>query len=107
MVKIAEDRLTAAGIELLPAPTPFGAYVPAVRTGNLWFLSGMLPRLDHEPEFLGRVGKELDAQQGRRATYAAALKVLAVASQQLGSPDKISRVVRLGVYIATAGEVSA
>jgi enamine deaminase RidA (YjgF/YER057c/UK114 family) len=106
MVNSAETRLAAAGIELPPAPPPFGPYVPAVQTGNLLFLTGMLPTVGHEPKFLGRAGKELDAEQGRRAAYAAALNVIAVARQQLGSLDRISRVVRLGVYIATAGGFS-
>ena len=64
----------------------------------------MLPTVGHEAKFLGRAGKELNAEQGRNAAYAAALNVLAVARQHLGSLDKISRVVRLGVYIATAGD---
>jgi enamine deaminase RidA (YjgF/YER057c/UK114 family) len=98
------DSLTKADIQLPPAVTPFGPYVPAVRTGNLLFLSGMLPTVGHEPKFLGRVGKELNIEQGRNAAYAAALNVLAVARQHLGSLDKVSRVVRLGVYVATAGE---
>jgi enamine deaminase RidA (YjgF/YER057c/UK114 family) len=105
MVKSAEERLAAAGIGLPPAVTPFGAYVPAVRTGNLLFLTGMLPTVGHEPKFLGRVGKELSADEGASAAYAAALNVLAVARQQLGALDKVSRVVRLGVYIATGGDV--
>src|SRR5580704_13717887 len=104
MVNNVESRLAAAGIELPSAVTPFGAYVPAVQTGNLLFLSGMLPTVGHEPKFRGRVGKELNTEQGRSAAYAAALNVLAVARQHLGSLDKISRVVRLGVYIATAGD---
>jgi enamine deaminase RidA (YjgF/YER057c/UK114 family) len=100
-----EERLVAAGIELPPAVTPFGAYVPAVQTGNLLFLTGMLPTVGHEPKFVGRVGKELNAEQAGSAAYAAALNVLAVARQHLGSLDRISRVVRLGVYIATAGDL--
>ncbi len=100
----AEDRLKQAGIELPPAVTPFGPYVPAVQAGNLLFLSGMLPTVGHEPKFLGRIGKELNIEEGRGAAQAAALNVLAVARQHLGSLDKVSRVVRLGVYIATAGE---
>jgi enamine deaminase RidA (YjgF/YER057c/UK114 family) len=104
MVKDTELRLAATGIELPPAVTPFGTYVPAVRTGNLLFLTGMLPTVGHEPKFLGRVGKELTVEQGRSAAYAAALNALAVARKHLGSLDKICRVVRLGVYIATAGE---
>jgi len=99
-----EDRLTKAAIELPPAVTPFGPYVPAVQTGNLLFLSGMLPTVGHEPKFLGRVGRELNIEQGRNAAYAAALNVFAVARQHLGSLDKVSRLVRLGVYVATASE---
>ena len=106
MVSNTETRLAAAGIELPPAPPPFGPYVPAVQTGNLLFLTGMLPTVGHEPKFLGRAGKELNAEQGRRAAYAAALNVLAVARLHLGSLDRISRVVRLGVYVATAGGFS-
>jgi enamine deaminase RidA (YjgF/YER057c/UK114 family) len=106
MVNSGEARLAAAGIELPPAPPPFGPYVPAVQTGNLLFLTGMLPTVGHEAKFLGRAGKELNAEQGRSAAYAAALNVLAVARQHLGSLDRISRVVRLGVYIATARDFS-
>jgi enamine deaminase RidA (YjgF/YER057c/UK114 family) len=95
-----EDRLRNADIELPPAVTPFGPYVPAVQAGNLLFLSAMLPTVGHEPKFLGRVGKELNIEQGRGAAYAAALNVLAVARQHLGSLDKVSRVVSLGVYVA-------
>lgn len=93
-----------AGIQLPPAVTPFGAYVPAVQTGNLLFLSGMLPTVGHKPKFLGRVGKELNEEQGCSAAYAAGLNALAVARQQLGSLDRISRVARIGVYIAAAGD---
>ena len=103
-MKSAEERTAAAGIELPPAVAPFGAYVEAVRTGNLLFLTGMMPTVGHEAKFRGRIGEELDAEQGRLAAYTAALNALAVAREHLGSLDKVSRVVRLGVYLATAGE---
>jgi enamine deaminase RidA (YjgF/YER057c/UK114 family) len=106
MVKTNEERLARAGIQLPPAVAPFGAYVPAVRTGNLLFLSGMLPTLGHEPRFTGRIGAELSLDEGRAAAIAAALNVLAVARQHLGTLDSISRVVRLGVYIAASGDRS-
>jgi enamine deaminase RidA (YjgF/YER057c/UK114 family) len=106
MVNTAEARLAAAGIELPPPPAPFGAYVPAVQTGNLLFLTGMLPTVGHEAKFHGRAGKELNAEQCRSAACAASLNVLAVAKQHLGSLDRISRVVRLGVYISTTGDFS-
>ena len=89
MVNSAETRLAAAGIELPAAPPPFGPYVPAVQTGNLLFLTGMLPTVGHEPKFLGRAGEELNAEQVRSAAFVAALNVLAVARQHLGSLDRI------------------
>jgi hypothetical protein len=66
----------------------------------------MLPTVGHEPKLPGSAGKELNAEQVRSAAYAAALNVLAVARQHLGSLDRISRMVRLGVYIATARDFS-
>jgi enamine deaminase RidA (YjgF/YER057c/UK114 family) len=100
----AERRLQELGIDLPTAPIPFGTYVEAVQTRNLLFLSGMLPVVDHKPKYLGRLGKELDGEAGRDAAYTAALSALAAAKQYLGSLDRITRVVRLGVFIATYGD---
>jgi enamine deaminase RidA (YjgF/YER057c/UK114 family) len=101
----AEQRLKELGITLPAPPEPFGTYVEAVQTGNLLFLSGMLPTEGHEAKVVGRVGAELDVEAGRNAARLAALNVLAVARQHLGSLDKVSRVVRLGVSVATSGDV--
>ena len=100
----AEHRLQELGIQLPPAPTPFGTYVETVQTGNLLFLSGMLPVVDHKPKYLGRLGKELDVKTGRDAAYTAALSALAAAKEHLGSLDRVMRVVRIGVFIATFGD---
>ena len=74
----AKDCLAKLGIHLPDAPTPFGAYVhvPAVQTGNLLFLSGMLANSGHTATAVGVVGKDLDVKAGREAAYTAALKVL-------------------------------
>jgi enamine deaminase RidA (YjgF/YER057c/UK114 family) len=100
----AEQRLKELDIELPGPPEPFGTYVEAVQTGNLLFLSGMLPTEGHGAKFIGRVGAELDVEAGRKAAHLAALNVLAVARQHLGSLDKVTRVVRLGVSVATSGD---
>lgn len=102
----AEERLAIAGLSLPPAVTPFGPYVPAVQAGNLLFLTGMLPSIGHEPKFLGRVGNELSEDHAALAARVAALNVLAVARQHLGSLNKIAGIVRLGVYIATSADVN-
>ena len=100
----AEASLRELSIQLPQAPKPFGAYVEAVRTGELLFLTGMLPVENQKPKFVGRIGKELDGAAGREAAELAALNALAVAREYLGSLDKVTRVVRLGVYIATSGD---
>jgi enamine deaminase RidA (YjgF/YER057c/UK114 family) len=100
----AEDRLGKLGIHLPAAPTPFGAYVPAVQTGNLLFLSGMLATSGHTATAVGIVGKDLDVNAGRQAAYMAALNVLALTRKQLGSLNRVNHVVRLGVYVAATPE---
>jgi enamine deaminase RidA (YjgF/YER057c/UK114 family) len=96
----AERRLAVLGIELPPAPTPLGAYVESVQTGNLLYLSGVLPVIGHEPKFVGRLGREYNAEQGREAARLAALNVLSAARNHLGSLDKVTRVVKLTAYVA-------
>jgi enamine deaminase RidA (YjgF/YER057c/UK114 family) len=101
----AEQRLKDLGIELPAPPEPFGTYVEAVQTGNLLFLTGMLPTEGRAAKFVGRIGAELDVEAGRKAAHLAALNALAVARKHLGSLDKVTRIVRLGVSMATSGDV--
>ena len=101
----AEQRLKELGVNLPSPPQPFGTYVEAVQTGNLLFLTGMLPTEGREPKFIGRVGAELDIETGRKAARLAALNGLAAARKYLGSLDRVRRVVRLGVSVATSGDV--
>ena len=98
----AEQRLKELGIELPVPPEPFGIYAEAVQTDNLLFLTGMLPTEGRAAKFIGRIGAELDVEAGRNAARLAALTAIAVARQYLGSLDKVTRVVRLGVAVATS-----
>jgi enamine deaminase RidA (YjgF/YER057c/UK114 family) len=100
-----EQRLEELGIKLPVPPEPFGTYAEAVQTGNLLFLSGMLPTEGRGTKFIGRLGAEVDVEAGRKAAHLAALNVLVVARQHLGSLDKVTRVVRFGVSVATSGDV--
>ena len=99
-----EQRLRASGIQLPPAPKPLGAYVEAVQVANLLFVSGALPLQGGVPQFIGRLGGELSIEDGRSAARLAALNALALARQHLGSLDKVQRVARLFVSIATTPE---
>jgi len=101
----AEQKLMELGIQLPSPPEPFGTYAEAVQTGALLFLSGMLPTVGRSARFTGRVGAELDGNEGSKAARLAALNALAVARQHLGSLDRVQRIVRLGVLVATVGDV--
>ncbi len=101
----AEQRLKELGVELPAPPQPFGVYAEAVQTGNLLFLTGMLPTEGRSAKFVGRLGAELNVEQAREAARLAAINALAVARQHLGSLDKVTRVVRLGVSVSTVGDV--
>jgi enamine deaminase RidA (YjgF/YER057c/UK114 family) len=101
----AEQRLEELGIKLPAPPKPFGTYVEAVQTGNLLFLTGMLPTEGRNAIFVGRLGAEIEVGMARQAAHLAALNAIAVARQCLGSLDKVTRIVRLGVSVATFGDV--
>ncbi|HET8761624.1 MAG TPA: RidA family protein [Nitrospiria bacterium] len=97
-----EDRLRGLGLELPPAPKPVASYVPAVRSGNLLFLSGILPMKDGKPGWTGKLGRELTVEQGAEAARLACLNALAVVKAELGSLDAVTRIVRLGGHVASA-----
>src|SRR3954447_25403804 len=101
----AEQRLKELAIKLPAPPQPFGTYAEAVQTGNLLFLTGMLPTEGRAAKFVGRIGAELDVEAGREAARLAALNLLAVTREYLGSLDRVTRIVRLGVSVATSGDV--
>ena len=100
----AEARLREVAIRLPQPPQPFGAYVEAVQTGDLLFLTGMMPIENQKPKYIGRIGKELNGKDGKEAARIAAINALAVIREHLGSLDKVTRVVRISVYMATSGD---
>ena len=87
---------------MLPnAPHPLGAYVEALQSGGLLFLSGVLPIKDGKLQYVGRLGKELDESAGRDALRTATLNTLAAAKAHVGSLNRVTRVVSVKVYLAT------
>jgi enamine deaminase RidA (YjgF/YER057c/UK114 family) len=99
-----EQQLRALGVVLSDAPHPLGAYVEAVQSSNLLFLSGMLPVKAGKLQLVGRLGKELDESAGRDALRTATLNALSAAKAHVGSLDRVTRVVSVKVYLATAGD---
>ncbi len=87
---------------MLPAPpTPLGAYVESSGAGNLLFLSGMLPVVDRKLAISGRLGENLSVKQGQEAARVASLNALAAAKQHLGDLDRLKKLVKLTVLMAT------
>jgi len=97
-----EDRFIQLGLEMPQAPKPVATYVPAVRAGELLFLSGVLPMQNGQLAFTGKLGRELTAQQGMEAAKIAMLNALAIAKQELGTLDRIARVVKVVGHVASA-----
>ena len=97
-----ESRLTELHIELPPPPQPLATYVPAVQAGGLLFLSGVLPMRDGQLTFSGKLGRDLTVEQGMESARLALLNALAIARQELGTLDRITRVVKLVGYVASA-----
>ena len=97
-----EARLAELKITLPPAPKPVATYVPAVRAGDLLFLSGTGPFKDGVIAFAGKLGKDLTVEQGYEAARLTLLNSLAMVRQELGTLDRVTRVVRLTGHVASA-----
>lgn len=97
-----EEKLNELGLVLPQPPKPVATYVPAVSAGNLLFLSGVLPMQDGQLAFAGKLGRDLTVAQGMDAAKVAALNALAIAKQELGSLDRIKRVVKVVGHVASA-----
>ena len=91
----AEQRLAELGIELPELRTPAGMYVPAVRTGDLVFLSGAGPTRPDGTAVTGKVGRDLDLDDARAAARLVGLQLLAALRREVGSLDRVVRLVKV------------
>jgi enamine deaminase RidA (YjgF/YER057c/UK114 family) len=95
------SRLTELGIVLPSPPTPLGAYVESSEAGSLLFLSGTLPVVNRKLEISGRLGGKLSVKEGQEAARIASLNALAVAKEHLADIDRLKKLVKLTVLMAT------
>lgn len=95
----AEQRIKALGITLPSGSSPAANYVNAVRTGNLLFISGKAPLPEQGKLPKGRLGREFTAEDGYRYARAAALDLMAVMRTELGSLDRVARVVEVQGFL--------
>lgn len=99
---LPEDRLQELGIQLPVAPLPLGSYVPAVKSGNLVFLSGILPLVDGKLPRQGRVGEQITADDAGEDAKRVVLNALAVLRSYTGSLNSVQRCVKITGYIASS-----
>lgn len=99
----AEQRASELGLDLSKRPTPAANYVPAVRTGNLLFLSGHVPPPAPDgTRASGKLGADLTVEEGYQVARSVATALLSTIKAELGSLDRVARVVKvLGMVNAT------
>jgi enamine deaminase RidA (YjgF/YER057c/UK114 family) len=98
----AEERLAELGLELPPVPAPVANYVPVTLAGGLAFVAGQVAVEGGRPLWSGKVGRDLDVEAAAGAARRCALQALAALREALGSLDRVRRVVRVTVYVASA-----
>ena len=97
-----EQKLTQLGLALPAPPKPVANYVPAVRVGDLLFLSGVLPSRDGQLIMTGKLGQNLSIDQGMEAARVAVLNGLSIIRQEAGSLDRVKRIIKMVGHIASA-----
>jgi enamine deaminase RidA (YjgF/YER057c/UK114 family) len=97
-----DARLAELGIELPEVGTPIASYVPMVLSGSLAFVSGQVPAEGGNPLWTGRLGEDMGVEEGQEAARLCALRALAVLRDGLGSLDRVRRIVKLTVFVASA-----
>jgi enamine deaminase RidA (YjgF/YER057c/UK114 family) len=100
---LIEEKLTSLGIKLPIPPTPAGSYVPAIKTGNLLFISGQIPMEEGKVIFTGKVTDD-NLETAQKSAKMCAINLLAQIKRELGSLDKVTKVVRLSGFINSDAE---
>ena len=101
-----DDRLAELGISIPPVTKPVAAYVPAMTSGNLVFTAGQLPFVDGVLPATGKVGAEVAADDAAGYARTAVLNALAAAQSVIGSLDRVTRVVKVVVFVASTPDFS-
>ena len=100
--KTPEERLEELGLQLPQPPTAVANYVGAVRVGELLFVSGHGPVKDGEHLFIGKLGRDMDVEEGAAAAQLVMLNMLATIKAQLGELERVRRVVKLLCFVNSA-----
>lgn len=96
-----QDRLEELGIELPPAARPVASYVPVAQGNGLAFVAGQVPLEDGKPLATGRLGESVSLEQGQELARRCALQALAALNDALGSLDRVRRILKVTVWVAS------
>jgi enamine deaminase RidA (YjgF/YER057c/UK114 family) len=95
MEQTAEQRFAQLGLNLPPAPAPLGVYKPYLIVGNFLYVSGHGTVKDDKSLIIGRIGKDMDQEQGKLAAQQVGLAILSTIKTHIGSLDKVKRVIKV------------
>jgi len=95
---LIEEKIELLGITLPNPPTPAGSYIPAIKTGNLLFISGQIPMVNGKVVFTGKV-TDNNLETAQKAARMCAINLLAQMKRELGSLDKVKKIVRLSGFV--------
>jgi len=94
-METAEQRFAKLGLDLPPAPKPLGVYKPCLVTGNYLYVSGHGTVQRDGSLIIGRIGRDMDMEEGKKAAQQTGLAILATIRANLGSLDKVKRVIKV------------
>ena len=100
----AEERFAQLGLSLPPAPTPMGVYKPCLVDGRYLYVSGHGPFRDDKSLIIGRIGLDLDIEEGKAAARQVGLSILSTIRAHLGSLDKVKKVIKVLGMVGCVGE---
>ena len=98
-----EEKLKSLEITLPNPPTPAGSYIPAIKTGNLLFISGQIPMENGEVLFTGKVTDD-NLETAQKSARMCAINLLAQMKKELGSLDKVKKIIRLSGFVNSDAE---
>ena len=97
-----EEKLMQMGVTIPETVKPLAAYIPAMQVGNLVMTSGQVPISAGVVKYQGKVGKDLSEEEGKAAAKLCAINCLSAVKSVIGNLDKIKRILKLTVFIASA-----
>jgi len=104
VIHMIDDKLALLGITLPIPPKPAGSYIPVIRTGSLVFVSGQIPIKDGNVQFKGQVPKSISVEDAQKAARLCMINILAQIKAEIGTLDKISRIVRVSGFVNSSPE---